>query len=269
MFDETPQAAWNARLGTDPPPDLPDLGKFLNHRSVRKYKPDPVPEATVQGLIAAAQSAATSSNLQLWSVVSVQEPERREAIAKLCADQSQVREAAWFFAFLADHHRLIEAAKQVGEDPAGLDYEEFFIMALVDVALAAERMVCAAESLGLGICYIGAMRNDPPGVQQLLNLPEHVFSPFGLCVGWPEEPLTAEIKPKLSPDAVWFREAYQSDVDVSEYDARMQAFYESQGMKGEVTWSMRSGKRVNGSERSMSGRMVLKEFIQKQGFAKR
>lgn len=269
MFDETPAQAWLQRYGTPAPGGLPDLARFLSHRSVRRYKSEPVSEEIVQGLIAAAQSAATSSNLQLWSVVSVQEPERREAIAKMCANQSQVRDAAWFFAFLADHHRIIQAAEQAGQDPAGLDYEEFYIMALVDVALAAERMVCSAESLGLGICYIGAMRNDPPGVKALLNLPEHVFSPFGLCLGWPEEPSTAHIKPRLRQESVWFRETYRAEVDVSDYDERMSAFYESEGMKGDVTWSMRSGRRVNGSEKSMSGREILQEFVRRQGFAKR
>ncbi len=269
MFDETPAQAWQQRFGNPAPAGLPDLARFLNHRSVRKFKAEPVPEDTVRGLIGAAQSASTSSNLQLWSIVSIQDPERREAIAKLCDGQAQVRDASWFFAFIADHHRLIQAAVQSGQDPAGLDYEEFYIMALIDVALAAERFVCAAESLGLGVCYIGAMRNDPYGVQELLNLPDHVFSPFGLCLGWPEEPLTAHIKPKLSQDAVWFRETYHAEVDVSDYDERMRAFYESEGMKGDVTWSMRSGRRVNGSERSMTGREVLQSFVEKQGFGRR
>lgn len=269
MFDETPAHAWQLRFGTPPPANLPDLAKFLSHRSVRKYKDEPVAEEVIRGLVGAAQSASTSSNLQLWSIISIQEPDRREAITQLCDSQTQVRDAPWFFAFVADHYRLIQAAQRAGQDPAGLDYEEFYIMALIDVALAAERFVCAAESLGLGVCYIGAMRNNPEGVQQLLDLPEHVFSPFGLCVGWPEEPLTAHIKPKLSQDAVWFRETYHAKVDVSEYDERMSAFYESEGMKGDVTWSMRSGRRVNGSERSMTGREVLQAFVEKQGFGRR
>lgn len=243
------------------------MGRLLNHRSVREYSDQPVGEELVQGLIAAAQSAATSSNLQLWSVVSVQEPERRHALFDLCSKQKQIVAAPWFFAFFADHYRLKRAAAQVGEQALGLDYEEFYAMALIDVALAAERMVCAAELLGLGICYIGALRNHPDAIRELLNLPEGTFGTFGLCVGYPAEISTASIKPRLAQEAVWFRERYDQGLSVEEYDARMSAFYEAQAMKGEVTWSMRSGRRVD--EHHLNGREVLRDFVTRQGFSRR
>ena len=154
MFDESPADAWRLRLGTEPPA-LPDLGKFLNHRSVRKYKPEPISEDTLRGLVAAAQSAATSSNLQLWSVVSVMDPATREELATLCDNYRHVKDCAVFLAFIADHYRLRKAARAVGEKAQGLGHTEFYTMAVVDAALAAERLVCAAESLGIGICYIG------------------------------------------------------------------------------------------------------------------
>lgn len=267
MFDETFREAWNLRYGSEPPESHPPIDRFLTHRSVRKYSGQAIDEATMSGLFAAAQSAATSSNLQLWTAISVQDVARREAIAKLCDDQQQIRDAAWFLAFIADHHRLKEAARKVGESAEGLDYLEFFGMALIDVALAAERMVCAAESLGIGICYIGALRNDPKGVADLLELPESTFGVFGLCLGWPEEGSKAQIKPRLSQGAVWHRERYCREVDTDEYDDRMKAFYESQKMKGDVTWSMRSGRRVDGHR--MTGREVLKDWIEGQGFALR
>lgn len=140
-------------------------------------------------------------------------------------------------------------------------------MALVDAALAAERMVCAAESMGLAICYIGALRNDPEGVRRLLELPEGTFGIFGLCLGWPAEDAGAEIKPRLSPDAVWHREIYRREVPIAEYDERMRAFYERERMRRDVTWSMRSGRRVD--EHHLTGREVLKEWLSAQGFCRR
>lgn len=143
-------------------------------------------------------------------------------------------------------------------------------MAIIDAALAAERLVCAAESLGLGICYIGALRNDPPAIQAMLNTPKKTVGLFGLCLGWPEEPNTAHIKPKLRPEAVWHKETYGETLALTqEYDERMRAFYESEGMQGDVTWSMRSGKRMNGSEKSMSGREVLRAWVERMGFRAR
>lgn len=262
MFEETPSQAWKKRFGVAPDSELPDLERFLNHRSVREYSDQEVPESVVAALIACAQSASTSSNLHLWTAISVQDPDRRRELALLCGDQKQVHNAPWFFGFFADHYRIRQAALAAGATPATLDYNEFFTMAVIDAALAAERMVCAAEALGLGVCYIGALRNDAFGVQKLLDLPMGVFGVFGLCIGYPAEDSTADIKPRPLSSSVWHKETYGHAVDMSEYDARMSEFYESQGMKGDVTWSMRSGRRLGESQ--LSGRDRLKEYLGQQ-----
>ncbi|MBS1704386.1 MAG: NADPH-dependent oxidoreductase [Armatimonadetes bacterium] len=267
MFEESFLQAWELRYGAQPSAEYPELARFLNHRSVRTYSPKPIPESLVAALIGCAQSAATSSNLQLWSVVSVQDPERREKIAELAGDQDQIRNATWFLAFIADHHRIREAAGLVGEDAAGLDYTEFELMACIDAALAAERLVCAAESLGIGICYIGALRNNPDAISGLLGLPEGTFGVFGLCLGYPAEDANAPIKPRFGQSEVWFREIYPSDLSFEDHDRRASAFYDSQKMKGDVNWSMRSGRRVDGNH--MTGREVLKEWLAKKGFGRR
>lgn len=266
MVDESFLDAWMQRYGAEAPDDFPELAPFLRHCSIRKYSEKPVEEELVRGLVAAAQSASTSSNLQLWSLISVQDPERREKISLLCDNQKQVQTAPWFFAFVIDHYRLKQAALRVGEHAEGLGHMEFFAMAVVDAALAAERMVCAAEFLGMGACYIGALRNDAPAVKELLGLPEGVFGLFGLCLGWPAEPVRSRIKPRLPQEAIWFRETYNRDVDVAEYDERMRAFYLEQQMKGEVTWSMRSGQRVDLNH--MTGREILKGWLESEGFAR-
>jgi hypothetical protein len=188
-------------------------------------------------------------------------------VSKLCGDQKHITDCGLFFAFLADVHRMRSAAQSAGELADGLDYTEFYTMAVIDASLAAERMVCAAESLGLGICYIGGLRNDPQGVQDLLGLPAGTFGVFGLCIGWPSEPMTAEIKPRLAQDAVWFKEQYSQNPNVAEYDERMKEFYDSQKMKVDVTWSQRSGRRVG--TKQLTGREVLLSWLQKQGFLRR
>lgn len=263
MFPEDFATAWKLRFGNDAPA-IPIETYFLKHRSVRDYADRPVPESLVASLVGAAQSAATSSNLQLWSLISIQGAELREEIALAAADQQQIRNAPWFFAFVADHHRLRQAATASGQNPNGLDYVEFFIMAVIDSALAAERMVCAAESVGLSICYIGAMRNDPPRIARLLHLPEGTFVPFGLCLGYPADDTTSRIKPRLNPDAVWFRERYPEQIETAEYDDRMRDFYETEGMKGEIIWSMRSGRRAD--EHHLTGREVLDNWLKSKGF---
>jgi nitroreductase len=268
IFDESANESWSARYGIDEPPEIAFLiERFLTHRSVRRYSGKPIDDDTMQALMAAAQSASTSSNLQLWSVISVRDPENRKRVFELTAEQHHVANAPWFLAFFADHHRLRKAAMEAGVDPNGLDYMEFFIMAVVDAALAAERLVCAAEHLGIGACYIGALRNNPYRIAELFELPPGVFGIFGLTLGYPAETADPKIKPRLRQEAVWFKERYREDVPIEEYDARMSEFYAREQMKNPGPWSQRSGIRVD--ESHLTGRHVLKQFLDEAGFNKR
>lgn len=265
MFNEPATESWRRRYGGESPDAAEAIAPFLTHRCVRRYDDRPIGEDVIRALIAAAQSAATSSNLQLWSVVSVQDPERRATIAHLCGDQKQVLNAPWFLAVLADHHRLRQAAEREGEPTDNLDYMEFTSMAMIDAALAAERLVCAAESIGIGVCYIGGLRDHPHRVAELLDLPDGVFGVFGLCLGYPDPEHPADIKPRLSQDSIWFRENYDRAATTSEYDERMESFYAEQKMGGAATWSKRSGKRLS----QMTGRENQLPWLQRIGMARR
>ena len=267
MFDETVRESLSQRFGTEVA-EVPDaLAPFLAHRSVRRYTDEAIPESILAGLIAAAQSAATSSNLQSWSVISIEDPVKRKLIAEACDHQKQVETAPVFLAFLADLNRINQYAIKAGVVPDGLDTTEMYTVAVIDAALAAERLVCAAEALGYGICYIGALRNHPDTIKELLNLPEKTFGAFGLCIGRPAETARAHIKPKLQQDQIWFREEYPSELDSEEYDARMVEYFETSGMASEDSWSKKSGKRVMTT--GLSGREALLGFLRVQGLLER
>jgi nitroreductase len=257
---------WQCRYGSDAPTFDSRLEAFLEHRTIRRFSPASVSEEDIAGLVAAAQSAATSSNLQSWSIVSIQDPERRLQIANLCGGQKQIITAPWFFAFIADLHRIDQYAQAAGIQADGLDTVEMFTVAAIDAALAAERMVCAAEAIGLGICYIGALRNEPGEVQKLLSLPTRTVGLFGLCIGHPSPEAKAAIKPRLAQDQVWFRETYSQSLSSNEYDARAAEFFTNQGMPSDASWAAKSGERVNIS--GLSGRERLLEFLHFQGLAK-
>ncbi|MBL8086845.1 MAG: nitroreductase family protein [Chthonomonas sp.] len=266
-FAEPLSTIWKLRYGAEAPESVHGLESFMRHRSVRKFSDQAVPESMIQALVAAAQSASTSSNLQLWSIVSVQEPERRQAVAQLCANQKQVLTAPWFLCFLADHHRLKHAAAAMGEPCDGIDYMEFLLMACIDAGLASERLACAAEAAGLGVCYIGALRNHPGQVAELLELPDGVFGVFGMAIGFPSAEASPQIKPRLDQGAVWFREKYDAEPDIAPYDARMTEFYAAQAMSTDETWSKKSGKRADGYH--MSGRDILKDWLAERGMGRR
>ncbi|RYG47136.1 NADPH-dependent oxidoreductase [bacterium] len=262
-MNESFTEAWQARYGAEPGFELPELAGFLRHRSIRRYTGEPIPEPLERTLYAAAQSAATSSNLQLYSIVKVQAPERREKMAELTHNRPHVEECALFLAFVADLHRLRSAAIAHDEPAEALGSTEFYTMACVDAALAAERLVTAAEAAGLGICYIGGLRDRPAEVKEFLHLPPLAFGLFGLCIGWPHPEAGAEIKPRLPQHSVVFEETYPASVDLEEYDARMRGFYESQAMKGEFAWTARSARRAG--TKALGPRSGQRGFLDEQG----
>jgi nitroreductase len=237
------------------------------HRSVRAYKPDPLPEGTLEALVLAGQSAATSSNLQTWSVVAVTDPARKAVFADVAGGQKHILQAPLLLVWLADLSRLKAIAGAQDKPAEALDYLEMATVAIVDAALAAQNAVIAAESLGLGTVYIGALRNDPARVAATLNLPPLAFAVFGLCVGFPVEDVVTGVKPRLAPSVVLHRETYGASADpadIARYDEAMQAFQGEQAMKRQP-WSEQALARVaNG--KTLSGRDVLRHALAERGF---
>lgn len=245
------------------------LTTLLSHRSVRAYLPDPLPPQMLELLVAAAQSASTSSNLQTWSVVAVEDPTRKETLAQLAGNQAHIRQCPLFLVWLADLARLNRIATQQGLSAEGLNYLEMFVMATVDAALAAQNAATAAESMGLGIVYIGGMRNQPEAVAETLQLPPHLFAVFGMCVGYPDPNQPAAVKPRLPQAAVLHRETYSlasQDSAITHYNEVMQRFYESQQMNVAAHWVDHSLKRV-ATAAALNGRDHLRKALQNLGFS--
>ncbi len=244
------------------------LTTLLSHRSIRAYLPNPLPPDTLELLVTAAQSASTSSNLQTWSVVAVVDSRRKERLSELAGGQAHIRQCPLFLVWLADLARLTRIAESRGLAYEGLNYLEMFVMAVVDTSLAAQNAVIAAESLGLGTVYIGAMRNHPEKVAAELGLPNHVFAVFGLCVGYPDPDHAAAIKPRLSQEAVLHRETYSLEVQdpaIARYNDVMATFYAEQQMNISGDWSQHSADRV-ASANSLRNRAQLREMLKNLGF---
>jgi len=271
LVSESADAAWQARYGSRVDASLPEwndtLQTLLTHRSVRAYENQSLPDGTLETLIAAAQSAPSSSNLQTWSVVAVEDAERKARLSVLAGNQAHIRDAPLLLVWLADLARLEAVAARASVKPEGLHYLETLLVGVIDAALAAQNAVVALESLGLGSVYIGAIRNAPEQVAAELALPPHVLPVFGLCVGYADSTRPAQVKPRLPQSVVLHRERYDAHVQasgISLYDGILSEFQAQQG-QSEAAWTDRSVERWRTRE-SLHGRHRLRDALASLGF---
>jgi len=263
--------ALRRRYGAAPPADGPPsngpwnktIASLLDHRSVRGFLPDAVPAGTLETLIAAAQSAATSSNMQLWSAITVDDPATRRELATLAGNQKHIEQCPLYLCWIADLSRNERMSHAEQVDFEALPWLETFMVACIDAALAAQNAVVAANSLGLRTVYIGAMRNDPA----LLGLPPKSFVVFGLCVGYADPAAKNEVKPRLPQSTVLHRERYDATPEARDraaYDAELEKFSARNEMAA-TTWTRRMFNRM-GPIASMNGRERLRATLARLGF---
>lgn len=233
-----------------------------SHRSIRKFTDQRIDPDLFSDLLVAGQAAATSSFLQGTTVVRINNSETRSAIAKLAGGQSYVESAAEFMIFCADLKRPGNYCEEYEKTFEG-DYTEHFIIATVDVALMAQSMVAAAESVGLGICYIGGIRNDPAQVAELLDLPKGVYPVFGLCLGYPDQ--DPEVKPRLPLSVILKEEVYNEEGDreaIAEYDEEIREYYRTRTGGGHgISWTEQVSTLL-----SEKARPHMKDFLAGQGY---
>ena len=236
-----------------------------NHRSIRKFTDVPIGDDLLHNLIAAGQAAASSSFLQGVTIMRVTDPDKRAAFKEITGGQAYVEAAPEFLVFCADLSRPMRCCTEHGGSPSeGLT--EHFIIATVDVALYAQNVAVAAESAGLGICYIGAIRNDAARSAELLGLPQHVYPVFGMCIGWPDQ--DPEVKPRLPVSVVLKENSYSIDGEaeaIAAYDEEMRTYYATRS----------ANIKIQGWSEQMAGllgkesRLHMRPFLESKGFLKR
>lgn len=272
---ENLKSLWTERYREKSTPQQPEassklshvLETILGHRSVRAFLPDDLPEGALEWAVAAASSASTSSNMQAWSVISIRDSQMRERMASLCGNQDHVRKAPVFLAWVADLSRLERAAYREDKQDIVLDYLDFFLVSVVDAAIAAQNAAIALEAYGLGITYIGGVRNHMKEVAEALKLPPRAFIAFGMSVGWPDPAHPASIKPRLPQSVVLHHETYGHTAEeelINTYDERASAFQQEQNLPPR-RWTAHAARQAT-DHAYVSKRKDLHDVLQKLGF---
>ncbi|WP_318505477.1 oxygen-insensitive NADPH nitroreductase [Bacillus sp. T3] len=239
---------------------------ILNHRSIRKFEDRPLTHDQIEKIVTSAQAASTSSYIQAYTIIGVTDKEKKERLAELAGNQTYVAENGIFLVFCGDLHRHEIAGRMEEKDVIpSLESTEKFMVALIDAALAAQNAAIAAESMGLGLCFIGGIRNHLAEVQTLLKTPERVIPLFGVAIGYPAK--STDKKPRLPMSNIYHENEYQQNeeqfiAEIEDYNRVISSYYEERTKgKRKDRWTEQMANMLE-----KKSRMYMKEFVQANKF---
>jgi nitroreductase len=234
-----------------------------SHRSIRRYTDKPIPKEILEEILTSAQWAPSSHHVQAYSIIIVDDQEKKKVLSEVAGSQRYVAECQVFLVFCADFYRL-SLACEMWDTKFEVDEVENLLVAGVDTALAAENALIAARSYGLGGVMIGGIRNNPERVKELLGLPNYTIPIMGMCLGYPnQEPWQ---KPRTPKEVVVHYNQYRPKEKIIEglelYEEISADYYKrrTNGARQEG-WTKQMAKYLSNPRR-----VHLKDFIKKQGF---
>ena len=164
-------------------------------KSVRSFTEQEIPEEIVQVILEASTQAPTAGNQQLYTILRITDPEKKQRLSISCDHQPFIEKAKLVLVYCADCLKWYTAFKEAGCDPRDLG-EGDLLLSVCDAVIAAQNAVVAAESFGIGSCYIGDIMENIEEQRDILGLPPHVFPAAMLVFGYPTEQQIHRKKPK-------------------------------------------------------------------------
>ena len=189
-----------------------------NRRSVRVYQDRPIDRDTADQIIQAAMRAPTAGNLMLYSIIEIDDQAIKDKLAVSCDNQPFIAKAPLVLLFVADYQRWVDvfiasdvsAYCEAEGQEMRLPGEGDLLLACCDALIAAQTAVIAAESLGIGSCYIGDIMEMYEYHEELLHLPQYVFPVSMLCFGYPTPAASQrKLTPRFPQEYVHFKNGYR------------------------------------------------------------
>ncbi len=196
----------------------PTLEVIHNRRSVRAYSNQPITAAEREQILSATFRAPTAGNMMLYSIIEVTDQSLKDRLAVTCDHQPFIAEAPLVLVFLADYQRWFDYYAHCGVEKRsrelGLPYrtpqEGDLLLACCDALIAAQTAVLAAESLGIGSCYIGDILEQCETHRELLDLPPYTLPITMVCFGHPRVSITsANRSSRFAPEYILHQNTYR------------------------------------------------------------
>ncbi len=179
---------------------------LVEHRSIRKFKKKEIDENILNQILNAGCRASTTGNMQVYSIIITKDEKRKEELCKFHFGQAMVKEAPVVLTFCADFNRFNKWCKLRNAEP-GYDNFLSFITASIDALIAAQNVAIAAESYGLGICYLGTTIYMADKIIDFLECPEGVVPITTIVIGYPDE--KPELADRLPLNGIVHNEKYK------------------------------------------------------------
>lgn len=184
------------------------LRELYERKSIRVYEDRRIPAEQKQAILRAAFQAPTAGDQQLYTIIDVTNPEIKKKLAVSCDNQPFIASGEIVLVFLADCRKWYESFLDAGCDPRKPGVGDF-LLSVCDTLIAAQNAVVAAESLGIGSCYIGDIMEQYEYHRDLFHLPDYVFPAAMLVFGYPTEQQLARKKPpRAKQEYIVFENAY-------------------------------------------------------------
>jgi len=168
------------------------LDVLLARKSIRAYEERPIPEEVKAQILGATFRAPTAGNMMLYSILEVRDQGLKDTLSRTCDNQPFIAKAPLVLLFLADYQRWFDFYLLSGVEhlcrargvPMRKPEEGDLFLACCDALIAAHTAVIAAESLGIGSCYIGDIMENFEVHQKLFELPAYTFPICLVCFGY-------------------------------------------------------------------------------------
>jgi nitroreductase len=201
--------------------------KLIKKRtSLRKYAAEPISKEHLDIILESAMRAPTAGNMMCYSIIVVEDPAKKEILSHTCDEQPFIAKAPVVLIFAADYqkwydfYRISEVDKFCLENGRELykPSEASLMLAMEDAVIAAQNAVVAAESLGIGSCYIGDIMEQYEKHKEILNLPDFVFPAAMLCLGYYPEGFDQAPRERFDRKYVVFTDEYKrlSDEEITD-----------------------------------------------------
>ena len=174
------------------------IKELMERKSTRQFSGREITNEEKETIFLAASNAPSAGNMQMYSIIDVTDQNMKERLAVLCDNQPFIASAKMVLVFVADYIKWTDAFEIAGANPRTLGKGDL-LLAIEDTVIAAQNAVTAAESLGIGSCYIGDIMENHDQVKELLNLPDQVYPACMLVFGYPTEEAKNRVKPKRFP----------------------------------------------------------------------